>query len=430
MADTCAGCLSILPKREFLTCLQCKAKYDLECANISLARFNNAMDKENKRNWKCQYCKCKMPKVDNTNTPVRSQNMTSSGDNVISQSISNENNNITLRKKPSTSKLDSSLLLEDDHSVWGDTITDDKNEYKALSGMDSITIKQLEVLLERKLEENKQNLLLELKTTLISDITNTIINEITQKINILYTEQKNLKDDVVNLDTHINELNDECIRLKTEIKEIRNQIEAKRSEGRENEPKFEYSKTFILYGIDEYNGETEYELHDRVIHIFKEVLRVNLTGYIEDISRIGRKGYRRPLKIELLSKKMVKYLLENKLFFKNTGLAISEILDKNALQQRKLLIEAMHKARQNGQHCIIKNNKLIINGQICNNMLNLKQHSLESGKEPTRKKEETFSLNRNISNSSGLQRKNTPEIHNSQRDSTISDTSDYTSNPF
>lgn len=54
-----------------MKCAHCKTPYDLDCANVSLKRFN-LMTKENKANWKCPECISKKPKVGNLNTPIRS----------------------------------------------------------------------------------------------------------------------------------------------------------------------------------------------------------------------------------------------------------------------------------------------------------------------------------------------------------------------
>lgn len=66
----CAGCHQALPKREHLRCTNCKTPYDLECANVSVKRFN-LMTKDNRENWKCPECINKRPKVGNINTPIR-----------------------------------------------------------------------------------------------------------------------------------------------------------------------------------------------------------------------------------------------------------------------------------------------------------------------------------------------------------------------
>ncbi|CAH2247279.1 jg15461 [Pararge aegeria aegeria] len=70
-AKVCAGCRSALPKKEFLSCITCKSKYDYECANITPKQFEE-MDQIKRNNWKCPECCSKQPKTGNTHTPVRS----------------------------------------------------------------------------------------------------------------------------------------------------------------------------------------------------------------------------------------------------------------------------------------------------------------------------------------------------------------------
>lgn len=70
-AIKCAGCLNIISDSRFLSCSECSQSYDLLCANVPECRFYNAMTAEHKSTWKCQLCKCKHRKSDNTNTPVR-----------------------------------------------------------------------------------------------------------------------------------------------------------------------------------------------------------------------------------------------------------------------------------------------------------------------------------------------------------------------
>lgn len=68
-AIRCAGCLTAIKGREYLQCSQCNHTYDLLCANYSTKLFYG-QSREGKT-WICQTCRCKLPKKDNTNTPVR-----------------------------------------------------------------------------------------------------------------------------------------------------------------------------------------------------------------------------------------------------------------------------------------------------------------------------------------------------------------------
>lgn len=106
MALSCAGCLQIIECRQFLKCSLCSKVYDLLCANVSEKRFLNIMTKEHKASWKCQECKNRLPKNDNTHTPLRNTNnnqQTGSGG-----SSDSGNENVTFRKpltrKPLTGK--------------------------------------------------------------------------------------------------------------------------------------------------------------------------------------------------------------------------------------------------------------------------------------------------------------------------------------
>lgn len=99
----CAGCRNPLPKRDFLQCVMCKGKYDIECANISHKVFSTM---ENKEHWKCPECKSKQPKRGNTNTPVRS-NVTIDYERMVAENTScdpktqlvHDNSNVTRRAK-------------------------------------------------------------------------------------------------------------------------------------------------------------------------------------------------------------------------------------------------------------------------------------------------------------------------------------------
>ncbi|CAH0722350.1 unnamed protein product, partial [Brenthis ino] len=101
---SCAGCKQSLPKKEFISCSKCKLKYDLQCANLSSKEFKQ-LEPQFKNVWKCPECRSKEPKIDNTNTPVRSSTINASCSK-LSCNDSMELSNITLRKKHSKSSPD------------------------------------------------------------------------------------------------------------------------------------------------------------------------------------------------------------------------------------------------------------------------------------------------------------------------------------
>lgn len=179
-------------------------------------------------------------------------------------------------------------------------------------------------------------------------------------------EQRDMKQEINKINTYIKAIEAENNKLKAQLHEMHNM--KNRAENRkpiqEDLHDQDYSKKIILYGLSENSWENEYELHERVVNIFHDILHVNLVGCIDDMKRLGRHGQRRPLMMELLSKQMKRYVLQNKHLFNNTGLTIHECLDKTSLELRKKQIQVMIKARNKGYHAIIRDQNLIINGQI------------------------------------------------------------------
>lgn len=68
--NNCAGCVNVIKGKDFLRCSVCSEPFDLFCAFISPDDFKS-MTKDVKNAWICQTCKSKLPKKDNTNTPLR-----------------------------------------------------------------------------------------------------------------------------------------------------------------------------------------------------------------------------------------------------------------------------------------------------------------------------------------------------------------------
>lgn len=360
----CAGCNKLLPKREYLTCMLCKDTYDLECANVSSKRFYNTMTNDHKQAWKCQLCLCKMPKTDNTNTPVRPQqsDLPSSEDAY----------NITQRKK--SNHINISALEDSVLSLLGDTIqeihtpcvtqnipTIQERQLNALEREESkITLEQFNLLLQK----NNKSIVDEITIIIHKEIDAAITQlgaQITQKIDMLNQNQAKIKQEVKVLDYQIGTITLRLNELQEECKQLQKQIQIYDSKSTKTP---EHSnKIVVLHGLPEACWETESELTDRITNIFYDVLNIDLTGYIEETSRIGRNSSQRPIKIELISKRITKQILENALYFRETGLAVTEYLSKTTLQERKLLKTALRNARKNGKHAIIRNNKLIIDGQ-------------------------------------------------------------------
>lgn len=371
MAFTCSGCLKKITDRCFLTCTSCKHQYDLECANVSTQRFYNTMTPEHKQSWICQTCRCKVPKKDNLNSPIRPL------ENEYTNLTPIQNNNITMRKKQNFVFNDSSI--SDNSNLFGDTIQNESDPNlnlncetvkEASKHTNLIDIEHFEKLLDRKLKENKQSLISELQSIVFLEVNKAISDlkiEMLEKTTTSQSELTKQKVDIQEINNTIHILEIENKKLQTEIQELQNyMIQTKDSLSGKNLEEHKTScKKIVLHGLVYNYRETEYELYERVVNVFHDVMNVNLVTYIDDLIRIGRKGPNRPIVIELLSKRVTKFILENKYLFKNTGLAISEFLNPEALKKRKQLTDKLRIARKEGHHAVIKNNILLVDGKEC-----------------------------------------------------------------
>lgn len=81
---SCGGCLSHVEGTKYMTCCNCKQVYDLICANVSEHGYLTTMTSEHKATWRCVTCVSRMPKKDNTHTPVRTNVSTRRGGSVPS----------------------------------------------------------------------------------------------------------------------------------------------------------------------------------------------------------------------------------------------------------------------------------------------------------------------------------------------------------
>ncbi|KAI5643502.1 hypothetical protein NE865_04486 [Phthorimaea operculella] len=342
----------------------CQDEYDLDCANCSIQRYI-LMTPENKLAWSCQTC-------------IRERNLQpgQNGQQYHDKEDFDllENINVTIRKTRKYQVSNSSSSSIDDLSILDDTVVHENiNSHQSQPPTaEPLTVSQFERILSIKLAANKQSLIEEIKATVFAEFKSALSelkSEMNLKINTLSFDQKSLKHSISEIDKNINILNAENTKLKKELDDLRRQFLAAKEYVEPNPKKIEESKNttckkIVLHGLTEDYYETEIELHDRVINIFRNILNVNTAGYIEDLTRIGRRNEKRPLVIELLSKRLARHLLQYKHIFKNTGLAISEYLDEDSLQQRKKMRQSMFEARRNGKHAIIRNNKLIIDGKV------------------------------------------------------------------
>ena len=325
----CPACNRATRLGETLSCKKCKQLYHYSCLNMTTAHYMQnkfTLDKS----WICPSC-----------------------ENVTTRRRINDD---TPLKPPHSYTLDDSTMSTEDIQDCKEITVDAQNTSFSLNNLSLV------------IQQNNHTILTQIKDTIQAEINKAMINlreGIKQETNLLFSQNKEIKTDLEKMKTEIEMLKHENKQLKTELNKIKNESQNKNNENQNYLQPESHSKKIILYGLSEYHDETEHDLHYRVLDIFRSLLNVDLTGYIEETRRIGRKFFNktRPLEIELISKKMTKYIIENKYYIQDENLSISEFLDKNTLQLRKMMREKMFSARKEGLHAVIRNNKLYIEGQ-------------------------------------------------------------------
>lgn len=357
MAQICAGCTQDLLNKLHLRCVICNSKYDLECANISTNHFNNTMTPNNKKQWKCPSCLCKMPKMGNINTPIRPHTSTQSQQ----PPTPNEENNITIRRK--TYPSNDSTTFEN-QSLLGDTMCLEEGTPSPNNPNIKLSLQNLSEIIMMRLKENNESIITDLRNTIQTEINKAVMKiteDFEQKTKYLSKQNEQRKQEIEEINTKIENLLKENEKLKQEIKILSQNSTCPVTQCVESN-----YKKIVIYGLTEYYKEPEADLHNRIIEIFRDIQQVNLMGYIENIYRLGRNksNVTRPLVIELISKRMVKYIINHSHYFKGTRLSISEFLDDNSRKERQQMREEMIKARKNGLHAVIRNNQLYVEGKM------------------------------------------------------------------
>ncbi|XP_063369679.1 uncharacterized protein LOC134658011 [Cydia amplana] len=340
----CLVCdLEIKYASEMIKCTACGKHCHQSCLNMTSAYYMaNHFTLE--KNWLCEMCNNVTRRPKNDNTPIRKP------------------------VAPNPNLNDTTMSVDDSVHDRTDTSPEPQNTLQTPPNLyprqeSPITLENISKLLDFKLRENNQSILSDLKNTIQLEINKSIADlktDITLRTNLITTEQTSIKSSIANIESKIKTLERKNTTLQQELNQLGQQINQKSQDTYEHN-----SKIIVLHGLSEYRDEHEVDIENRIIYLCHDVLGIDLTGYIEDISRIGRNSRTtRPLKIELISKRMAKYILKNSWHFKNTGISISEYLTGKALEHRKLLISNLRLARQNGQHAVIRDDKLVVNGRI------------------------------------------------------------------
>lgn len=118
MATECASCLKKITNMEYVTCSQ----YTKTCANVSLERFCNTLDKKRRKTRVCQYSNCNKPKTGNNNISKYVCAFTTNGvtERIFYEKIQFKQHNH--KKKTRTPANNNSFIISDNDSILGDNI--------------------------------------------------------------------------------------------------------------------------------------------------------------------------------------------------------------------------------------------------------------------------------------------------------------------
>jgi uncharacterized protein (UPF0335 family) len=384
--------------RWFLQCSKCKNVSCLECANAE-KRFFNTMSPGQKTEWVCVPCKNKQPKGtniitgtsaaytqvhvsnsnernrndhENTKIPVSSRRNLPTAPSIVNKKNSKEIDSkyiITTRQQ----KLANHLIAnkdndsdESDVSLLGNTMcTPQNNLMRNDTSINQSTVDKISHLLDTKLEQYKTSTVSELKSEMraliqqeIHHVISSLKLEITENMKCVTSKQTALQSEIDQFHSKIMALETEQKKLKNEIQNLHNGHKIVTEK-----PTEDISKRIVLYGLDASQRDNENELYVRIANVFRGILNVNIEGYIESLHRLGKRGNRRPIVIELISKRMSQYILDNCRAFQGTGLTISRYLDTEGINKRRGLIVLLQEARKQGKNAVIRNNTLVINGK-------------------------------------------------------------------
>lgn len=343
----CETCNQLLYDGDLLKCVGCLRKYHFACLNMQTAYYMGHKS-ELEKSWYCDGCKniTRRKPIRNDDTPIRNTfkepiEKTPPKIDLISIDDGTKNIDLATQKSPQGNTVATINLQE------LSSLLDSKFANFRRIIMQDIS-NEIEVKMEKMFSEfckkKIDNLTIEQETIQkkISELTQKIKNIETE---LSYAKDKNSLHKINHCDPNLN-LKDEMYMLQEKINtEINN-------------------KKIVLYGLDEHWNESHLQIIDRINYAFYDILSIDINGYIETVSRIGKKGYRRPIVIELISKRMADYIIQNATYFKNTGLYVSKILSKAELEQKLTLKLKLQEARRNGHHATIRHNQLYVDGKI------------------------------------------------------------------
>lgn len=352
----CNACAKHINISEQLECTKCKANFHYQCVGIDSEHYTrNRQDLE--LSWICPDCirVTKRPKRDDT--PIS---------NRYSAQYETKNNKSTDEVSPCPSETPQIIDLSTEN------------------------IEQISITISSILDSKLDNL--------VKSFRQDIANEFEKRIDKIRKEYTTKFDNITTeqgaLERKITKLSEKISTLEIELKEMRQHISTQRKTSAPTPPetvtqlkqevtslqekiyKETNNRKIILYGLDEHWNELSHQIIERINYAFYDLLSIDINGYIDSVRRIGKKGNRRPIEIEFISKRMTDYILDNARNFRNSGLYVSKIMTRSELDELKILKQKLQESRRIGHHAVIRQNKLYINGklyQVDTEALNLNQ---------------------------------------------------------
>lgn len=240
---TCVGCKSPIPNKDFISCFECKQKYDLICANLSPKRFKK-MSQEVKVKWVCLECKSRKPKLDNTNTPVRVVQQSQLSRPVADTEVMLDDclTNVTVRKQRIDDYITENRLKE----IW-------KNMMR----------KELETLLEstidRKISENLKTIHNQYEEFQKS------VTYISGQFEDFKKENSELRKLLSSTSSELKVLKKENEALKENLSSIANRVKALEDETLKQQ-QWVRLQNIEITGIPECKGEDTFHIVQKVVH--------------------------------------------------------------------------------------------------------------------------------------------------------------------
>lgn len=241
----CAGCSLELLTSEQLKCSTCSLIYHFDCINtLSKKKFKD-ISPDYKTNWVCPTCRSKLPKGDNSNTPIRSTACTTYDDSPPS--------NVTLRRTNAASMQ--------------------SPEHLSLQMVKELIQKAMEDLVDRL--DRRITKLIEIKTAEIF----TEINGIKESIIYLNTQYDDIHKELQQKCSQMEKLSEENFTLRTTVKDLGNRLSILEQQSRlcnlEIQCIPEYKTENLQNVIGQIAKVSGYDLQEGDIHKCTRIAKIN-----------------------------------------------------------------------------------------------------------------------------------------------------------